>query len=85
MAVKTTYAARSYKTLTGKEDRFVRRMLRLTSDPADQPAYVWCIRCPETGLDVRQGTAEIGDVSADIRAAADAQQGKAFSYVEWPQ
>lgn len=76
MAVKTTYRSSQYKTLTGKEPRYVRR---------GALAYVWCIVDPKTRLDVRQGTAEARDVPADIRAAADAQQGKAFSYVEWPQ
>ena len=75
MAVKTTYAAKSYPTLTGKEPRYVRR---------DADEYRWCIVDPKTRLDFRQGTCESGDIPHDIREKVDSRAGRAFSYVEWP-
>lgn len=77
MTVKTVYRSQHYPTLTGREPRFVRAM--------HYGGYAWCIRQPDGPYDIRQGTADAGDVPADIRAKADALLGHAFSYVEWPQ
>jgi hypothetical protein len=70
--MEVTYVAKGYKPDL-PVTRYVRR--------ARADVYVWCETCE--GWDVRQGTADVGDVPAEVRAKADAIAGTFPSYVEW--
>ncbi len=73
MTITATYVSRVYATA-----RVVKRYVRSTAR-----GYQWC-ETGAHGLDLRQGTCDGSDLPDTVRAAADAQTGQAFSYVEWP-
>ena len=47
--------------------------------------YVWCEKQQRSRFDFAQGTASADDVPEAVRKEADAQRGRAFSYVKWPR
>lgn len=47
--------------------------------------YVWCEKPEHSRYDYAQGTCSAEDIAPEIKAAADAQRGRAFSYVDWPR
>lgn len=70
--MQVTYVARSYKP-----DLPVTRYVRRAGDGV----YFWCEVCK--GWDVRQGTADAGDIPEEVRAKADKIAGTFPSYVNW--
>jgi hypothetical protein len=78
MTIKVTYSA--FITGAQREGKRYVRTLRPNAE------YVWCVRdALDPRYDVQQGTCNAEDVPKHIRALADLQQGRAFSYVEWPK
>ena len=48
--------------------------------------YAWIIRdALDLRYDIQQGTCDADDLPAEVRGAADALLGHAFSYVDWPR
>lgn len=47
--------------------------------------YVWCEKQERARFDYAHGTCDAADVPVEIREKADAQRGRAFSYVNWPR
>jgi len=47
--------------------------------------FVWCEKQERSRFDYSQGTCEAADIPPSIRESAEAQRGRAFSYVDWPE
>lgn len=76
--IRTTYRSeRPERTNDGALKRYVRWDAH--------HGYVWCVKQERSRLDLEQGTCAAEDLATDVKAAADAQRGQAFGYVDWPK
>jgi hypothetical protein len=51
---------------------------------ADGDGFAWCEVGEDRRFDLRQGTCDKSDLSADVLAAAEERRGFIPSYVGWP-
>ncbi len=79
MAIRCTWQSeKPLKPRDGELKRYVRK-------DVTGAGYSWCEKQRESRWDYAQGTCEASDLSEEIRAAADAQRGQYFGYVDWPR
>lgn len=79
MAIRVTMqTSKPMRPKHGELKRYVRRN-------SWDDGYVWCEKQVGSPYDRAQGTCDASDLTPAIRAAADAQRGQAFGYVDWPR
>lgn len=78
MAIVTNYCSeKPLRHQLGELRRYVRR-------DAIGEYYAWCTKQRFSSYDHSQGSCLGCDLPPKVRAAADAQRGQAFGYVDWP-
>lgn len=78
MTIRTTYQSDKFAP-SNAGTRYVRAALAGVE-------YIWCVvGVDDPRFDIQQGTCDPEDVQQEVREAADAVAGRAFSYVKWPR